>query len=145
MTFCPAAQQGGRPRAFGPCRRIAASLVSEGWPASPPLTRSQWIIIDSVVYDLSKFGKFHPGGLAALIDPDVAGQDATDIFYGLHRSEILLKPAYARLKLGVLKGEAQSIFPRAKGELKEVPYAEPVRPRLTSPRDHILTADLAVV
>jgi cytochrome b involved in lipid metabolism len=30
-----------------------------------------WIIIDSIVYDLSKFGKMHPGGLGVLLDEDV--------------------------------------------------------------------------
>lgn len=88
----------------------------------------QWIIIDSHVYDLSRFGKFHPGGLAALLDHDVAGQDATDVFYGLHRAEVLDKPAYKKLRIGRIKGEMEIVTKREVGGLKEVPYAEPVRP-----------------
>lgn len=92
----------------------------------------QWIIIDGAVYDLTKFAKFHPGGLAALLDPNVAGQDATDVFFGLHRHEVLLKPAYARLKIGTIKGETQAIIARQTGALKTVPYAEPVASLLPS-------------
>ncbi|EJD42032.1 cytochrome b5 [Auricularia subglabra TFB-10046 SS5] len=64
-----------------------------------------WVIIDAKVYDLSKFHNLHPGGLAALLDQEVAGQDATEAFYGLHRHEVLLKPAYARLQIGTVKRE----------------------------------------
>ncbi|KAH7101922.1 acyl-CoA dehydrogenase NM domain-like protein [Auriculariales sp. MPI-PUGE-AT-0066] len=84
-----------------------------------------WVIIDGKVYDLSKFQNLHPGGLAALLDPEVAGQDATDLFYGLHRSEVLEKPAYARLQIGTVKGELSLIESRRGGELSDVPYAEP--------------------
>jgi len=67
----------------------------------------------------------HPGGLAALLDPDVAGQDATELFFGLHRQEVLQKPVYARLQIGTVKGELSLIEARLPGELSEVPYAEP--------------------
>lgn len=30
-----------------------------------------WVIIDSIVYDLSKFGALHPGGLGVLLDEEV--------------------------------------------------------------------------
>lgn len=30
-----------------------------------------WVIIDSYVYDLSKFGAMHPGGLGVLLDAEV--------------------------------------------------------------------------
>ncbi|KAJ7274439.1 acyl-CoA dehydrogenase/oxidase [Mycena haematopus] len=84
-----------------------------------------WVIIDSKVFDLSKFAGMHPGGLSVLIDPEVAGQDATEAFFGLHRHEVLLKPQYARLQIGVIAGLEQQIFPRAIGALSAVPYAEP--------------------
>lgn len=35
------------------------------------LTRLQWIIVDSVVFDLSKFAAMHPGGLSVLLDEEV--------------------------------------------------------------------------
>lgn len=85
----------------------------------------QWVIVDSRVFDLSKFAALHPGGLAVLLDEDVAGQDATKIFYGLHRAEVLQKPAYARLQIGVIQDEAPEIKPRLAGELSLVPYGEP--------------------
>ncbi|KAG8764847.1 hypothetical protein FRC16_008244, partial [Serendipita sp. 398] len=64
---------------------------------------SVWIIIDSRVYDLSRFAALHPGGLHVLFDEEVAGQDATKIFYSLHRHEVLQKPSYARLQIGVIR------------------------------------------
>ncbi|KAK7033074.1 hypothetical protein R3P38DRAFT_3313146 [Favolaschia claudopus] len=84
-----------------------------------------WIIVDSKVFDLSKFAGMHPGGLSVLLDEDIAGQDATEAFFGLHRHEVLLKPQYARLQIGTIAGEKQSIFPRETGALSNVPYAEP--------------------
>ena len=101
-----------------------------------------WIIIDSKVYDLSKFGAVHPGGLSVLLDGEVgkgiqcslgkcqiddlkAGQDATETFFGLHRYEVLQRPQYARLQIGTVMGEKQTIFPREVGALSKVPYAEP--------------------
>ncbi|KAG6857225.1 hypothetical protein H0H87_007644 [Tephrocybe sp. NHM501043] len=84
-----------------------------------------WIIIDSKIYDLSKFAVMHPGGLSVLTDEQVAGQDATDTFFSLHRYEVLLKPQYSRLQIGTVVGEEQQIFPRALGALSKVPYAEP--------------------
>jgi cytochrome b involved in lipid metabolism len=54
-----------------------------------------WCIIDTAVYDLSKFVDMHPGGASVLLDKKVAGKDATKAFFGLHRSEVLKK--YGRL------------------------------------------------
>lgn len=85
----------------------------------------------------------HPGGLSVLLDEEVgeylfnaatsccvyrthvAGQDATSIFFSLHRYEVLQKPQYTRLQIGVVAGETQQIFPREVGALSKVPYAEP--------------------
>eukprot|EP00808_Paulinella_micropora_P016257 g20292.t1 len=60
-----------------------------------------WVIIGRDVYDLTKFLKLHPGGAVAL--KEVAGQDVTADFYGLHRADVLNKPNYKRLKIGQLK------------------------------------------
>ncbi|KAJ7284912.1 acyl-CoA dehydrogenase/oxidase [Mycena rebaudengoi] len=84
-----------------------------------------WIIIDAKVFDLSKFAAMHPGGLNVLLDEEVAGQDATDAFFGLHRHEVLLKPQYKRLQIGTIVGGEPQIFPRENGALSQVPYAEP--------------------
>lgn len=53
-----------------------------------------------------------------------AGQDATEAFYGLHRHEVLLRPQYQRLQIGVLQGEKSVIYSNIAGELSKVPYAE---------------------
>ena len=55
----------------------------------------------------------------------LAGKDATQIFFGLHRHEVLLRPQYARLQIGKIQGEEEVIKPLAPGELSKVPYAEP--------------------
>ena len=31
-------------------------------------------------------------------------KDCTDVFFGLHRQKLLLKPAYRQLKIGFIKG-----------------------------------------
>ena len=58
--------------------------------------------------------------------PRAAGQDATEAFFGLHRHEVLERPQYARLQIGVIEGEEPQIeggwMP---GKLSKVPYAEP--------------------
>ncbi|KAH6913051.1 acyl-CoA dehydrogenase [Coprinopsis sp. MPI-PUGE-AT-0042] len=84
-----------------------------------------WVIIDAKVYDLTRFKGLHPGGLSVLLDPEVAGQDATEAFYSLHRHEVLERPQYKRLQVGVVEGEKSRIQGRVPGELSRVPYAEP--------------------
>lgn len=54
-----------------------------------------------------------------------AGQNATDAFYGLHRHEVITRPQYARLQIGVIDGEESIIQGRESGQLSQVPYAEP--------------------
>lgn len=55
--------------------------------------------IDGDVYDVSKFGKVHPGG--ETIIEQLAGNDVTTEFYELHRRDVLAK--YGRLKIGRLE------------------------------------------
>lgn len=54
-----------------------------------------------------------------------AGRDATQIFFGLHRHEVLLRPQYARLQIGKVQGQEELIKPPQPGDLSKVPYAEP--------------------
>ncbi|KAK7454632.1 hypothetical protein VKT23_011385 [Stygiomarasmius scandens] len=86
---------------------------------------SLWVIVDAKVYDLSRFKELHPGGISALTDEDVAGQDATEAFFGLHRIEVLEKPQYQRLQIGVIEGEESTYRPLQPGELSKVPHGEP--------------------
>ena len=55
----------------------------------------------------------------------VAGKDATEAFFSLHKYEILEKPQYQRLQIGVINEEKPFIHSRIPGELSNVPYAEP--------------------
>jgi predicted heme/steroid binding protein len=80
-----------------------------------------WVIIDGVVYDLSRFADLHPGGLFPLLE--VAGKDATDAFYGLHRQDVLER--YDRYQIGFIAGYQLQIELRDMGAVSKVPYAEP--------------------
>ncbi|CCM03970.1 uncharacterized protein FIBRA_06126 [Fibroporia radiculosa] len=84
-----------------------------------------WIVIDSKVYNISKFADLHPGGTGILLTDSVAGKDATQAFYGLHRHEVLLRPQYARLQIGTITGEEPLYKSQTVGEPSNVPYAEP--------------------
>ncbi|KAF9223837.1 acyl-CoA dehydrogenase NM domain-like protein [Gyrodon lividus] len=84
-----------------------------------------WVAIDAKVYNLSQFKDLHPGGIVVLINEGVAGQDATDAFYGLHRHEVLERPQYKRLQIGTIKGQKSVIHDHVVGEVSKVPYAEP--------------------
>ena len=81
-------------------------------------------MIDAKVYDVTKFSALHPGGTYVLSNESVAGKDATEAFYSLHRQEILQKPSYARLQIGVIAGE-ESTIRHGPEEISQVPYAEP--------------------
>lgn len=83
---------------------------------------SLWCIIDSVVYDLTDFVDAHPGGESVL--RQIAGQDATEAFYNLHRHEVLTK--YADLAIGTVANEKPQVITPQPGDLSRVPYAEPL-------------------
>mmetsp|Transcript_124547 Transcript_124547/g.265557 ORF Transcript_124547/g.265557 Transcript_124547/m.265557 type:complete len:533 (-) Transcript_124547:87-1685(-) len=76
-----------------------------------------WVAIDGKVYDLSKFAKMHPGGLPPLVDKEVAGRDATELFFGLHRASVLHEKRYAKLQIGVIAGAAEA---KAAAESKQL-------------------------
>ncbi|TPX72950.1 hypothetical protein SpCBS45565_g00388 [Spizellomyces sp. 'palustris'] len=82
---------------------------------------SLWIIVDGRVYDLTNFADLHPGGLTVLLE--VAGKDATQEFYGLHRQSVLAKfgPKY---EIGTIKGVKPKIVLQKPGDISKVPYAE---------------------
>jgi alkylation response protein AidB-like acyl-CoA dehydrogenase len=83
------------------------------------------------VYDVSDFIDAHPGGSVVL--QQVAGQDATEAFYNLHRHEVLHQ--YKSLCLGNVEGEKPEVIEQAPGDLSQVPYAEPLwlTPQFKSP------------
>ncbi|CZS98527.1 uncharacterized protein RAG0_07225 [Rhynchosporium agropyri] len=92
---------------------------------------SLWFVIDSKVYDVTDFVDAHPGGEAVL--KQVAGTDATEAFYNLHRQEVLQK--YSSLCIGTIDGEKSQVIEHKAGDLSLVPYAEPtwLTPQFKSP------------
>jgi cytochrome b involved in lipid metabolism len=83
--------------------------------------KSAWIIIDSIVYDITKFAAMHPGGELLLLE--YAGKDVTEQFYAFHRQEVLTK--YDRLKIGQIANESCKIIFKQPGDFSPVPYGEP--------------------
>ncbi|KAK5165911.1 uncharacterized protein LTR77_008835 [Saxophila tyrrhenica] len=81
-----------------------------------------WFIVDHKVYDVSDFIDAHPGG--SIVLEQVAGQDATEAFYNLHRHEVLQQ--YASLCIGTIEGEKPEVIDPQIGDLSKVPYAEPM-------------------
>jgi alkylation response protein AidB-like acyl-CoA dehydrogenase len=84
-----------------------------------------WVVIDAKVYNLTRFVNLHPGGKSVLLDAEIAGKDATEAFYGLHRHEVLERSQYKRLQIGTIIGEKPVLYGHNPGEISEVPYAEP--------------------
>lgn len=84
-----------------------------------------WIVIDATVYNVSTFAELHPGGESVFYSQDIAGDDATETFFGLHRREILDKPMAKRLIVGKIKDEEPEVKPKALGAPSPVPFAEP--------------------
>lgn len=63
----------------------------------------------------------------------VAGTDATEAFYNLHRQEVLQK--YTSLCIGTIEGEKSQVIEQLPGDLSVVPYGEPtwLTPQFKSP------------
>ena len=109
-----------------------AKKVSQHDPSAKTFTRQEvsknnsedslWTIIDHKVYDLTEFLDAHPGGNVVL--QQVAGQDATQAFYNLHRHEVLQK--YPDLCIGSIEGEKPEVIEVRAGDLSQVPYGEPL-------------------
>ncbi len=81
---------------------------------------SCWVAIDGVVYDVTKFLKFHPGGANLL--KQYGGKDATADFFALHRSEVLEK--YKRLSIGKLENSLPGEDAVSWASPSPVPFAE---------------------
>lgn len=72
----------------------------------------------SLQQDLSKFVDMHPGGVYVLLE--VAGKDATEAFFAMHRSEVLVK--YGRYIIGTIEKEKPKYILPTPGALSPVPY-----------------------
>lgn len=78
-----------------------------------------WIIIQGLVYDISKFAAMHPGGEKLILK--YAGKDATEVFYSYHRHEVLAK--YGKLKIGRVQG-SRAVTIDSADQISKVPYGE---------------------
>jgi len=86
-------------------------------------SHNEWIIIDSKVYDISKFRNLHPGGTEVFTEYE--GQDATEVFYSLHKHEIITGKFGPRLMVGSIKGESSKIAAANNwSDLSVVPFGE---------------------
>ncbi|ORZ16220.1 acyl-CoA dehydrogenase/oxidase [Absidia repens] len=97
-----------------------SKVFSRGEVAKHSSEDDIWIIIDTAVYDMSRFIDMHPGGAFPILE--YAGKDATDAFYGLHKQDVLIK--YDRYKLGTIANEKPQIMFYQPGDISKVPYAE---------------------
>ncbi|KAJ5988328.1 cytochrome b5-like heme binding domain-containing protein [Penicillium waksmanii] len=66
--------------------------------------KGMYIIVDTNVYDVTKFADEHPGG--AKILKRVAGKDASKQFWKYHNESVLKKYA-PKLKIGEVKDAAK--------------------------------------
>ena len=57
---------------------------------------------------MTDFLDAHPGGSAALLHEEVAGKDATEQFYNLHRHAVIQK--YSDLQVGTIQGEVSQVL-----------------------------------
>lgn len=89
------------------------------------------LVIDSKVYDVTDFVDAHPGGEFVL--KQVAGTDATEAFYNLHKQEVIQK--YSNLCVGTIQGEKSKVIEHNVGDLSLIPYGEPtwLTPQFKSP------------
>jgi cytochrome b involved in lipid metabolism len=81
---------------------------------------SCWIIIDSLIFDISQFAASHPGGEDLILS--FGGRDCTKEFYSFHRQQVLQK--YAKLAIGRVRGGKQEIIQQVPGLISTVPYGE---------------------
>mmetsp|Transcript_13147 Transcript_13147/g.28393 ORF Transcript_13147/g.28393 Transcript_13147/m.28393 type:complete len:115 (-) Transcript_13147:306-650(-) len=79
-----------------------------------------WIIVDNLVFDVSKFMTMHPGGLDVLLP--WLGKDSTEVFYSLHRSDVVLKYKKSLVIGTVNNGKS---FYDPEHDIRVVPYSEP--------------------
>ena len=79
-----------------------------------------WVAIDGKVFDLTRFAEIHPGGIPPLMD--AAGEDATDLFYELHRASLLQEERFQRFVIGTYSVPKPAKLDRNRG--KPVPYGQ---------------------
>jgi alkylation response protein AidB-like acyl-CoA dehydrogenase/predicted heme/steroid binding protein len=87
-----------------------------------------WVLVDGLVYDITKFHPLHPGGSLLLLR--YAGKDATEDFKMMHHEKVLKRPEYqklikARLAIDSLDPAQQKRFLAARTRDKWLPFSQP--------------------
>ena len=91
------------------------SVVSQAdLAAHGPTSKSPWVQINGIVYDVSKFAALHPGGEQLLLR--ACGSDASEDYNMVHHPAVLKNPKYARLAVGRAEGKAR--------RERRLPYAD---------------------
>jgi len=78
-----------------------------------------YIIVDNIVFDVTKFISAHPGGREVLLP--YFGKDATEVFYSLHRSDVVRKYQKS-LQVGTVDNGKKFIVQDEK--IRKTPYGE---------------------
>jgi alkylation response protein AidB-like acyl-CoA dehydrogenase/predicted heme/steroid binding protein len=82
-----------------------------------------WVVVDGVVYDVTKFLKAHPGGKSILLA--YAGKDITNEFYDFHSRDVLEKYG-PKLKVGTIGENGNVALSEARKAIDiYTPFAEP--------------------
>lgn len=63
--------------------------------------RSCWVVIGGIVYDLTSYLEWHPGGAKVILQ--YAGRDATQAFEPIHPGDTLHKHVKAEYKTSILR------------------------------------------
>jgi alkylation response protein AidB-like acyl-CoA dehydrogenase len=82
-----------------------------------------WIVVDGIVYDVTKFLKAHPGGKSVLLA--FGGKDATSEFYDFHSKDVLEKYG-PKMRIGTI-GDIKKDLSTESRKAVDVytPFAEP--------------------
>ena len=88
-----------------------------------------WLVVDGVVYDVTKFLSEHPGGKKVIVA--VAGQDATKKFHLFHKPSVMQKYGPG-LRIGTVGGSGGAVA-TGSGKSSSAATASPPSPASKSP------------
>merc|ERR1719401_2920188 len=97
----------------------AAPMLSMDEVAKHNTKEDCWVVLYGKAYDLTKFGRVHPGGAGLIYDN--AGKDATALFDPIHPKDIMDKLLKPSLTMGVVDPATIKDEHIAKPPKKEAP------------------------
>lgn len=86
-------------------RHRPSSSATEG-PTATSGESTMWMAVDGVVYDVTRFGAFHPGGIKYI--QQYAGIDATHGYRKHHTAAVDLEKLLGGYRVGVLEGSEEA-------------------------------------